>query len=177
MSRPSHTLWNKHVNTTVLNSTPAFIKAAQSWIIYRHVMRRRSDMKDYFNVYNQPQSFSNVDGFLLLKNMSSLFPASVRPVVNKHKSEPSSSQTRVKSKPTQLTLWMLQPVPLHVIQVTVLELLLGVVGNQHRDERIHVVKTLLWRKNTNYRTFNVIFWWILYTSSMKTKEEINKTCY
>lgn len=41
---------------------------------------------------------------------------------------------------------MLQPLAVHIIEVTALKLLLAVVGHRHRDERVHAVKPPLMRK-------------------------------
>lgn len=96
-------------------------------------------------LHKKAQTFSNIAGFLLLRKMSSFFPSSVRPNDrNKTKSVYGSLTVHCraeteKSTPS-LTLWMLQPVAVHVVEVTTFKLLLTVVGYWHWDEWVHAVK-------------------------------------
>ena len=48
-----------------------------------------------------------------------------------------------------LTLWMLQPVAIHIVEVATLKLPLAVVGHRNWDERVHTVEgPLVNRKST-----------------------------
>lgn len=57
-----------------------------------------------------------------------------------------------------LTLWMLQPMTIHIVKVTALKLLLTVVGHRHWDEWIHAIKPFLRSTNSgfNYKTSNLL---------------------
>lgn len=72
-----------------------------------------------------------MDGFLLLRKMNSFFPSSVRPIEKKIQFG-LLTQTQLHAviqvlRVLILTLWMLQPVAVCVVQVTTLKLLLAVV--------------------------------------------------
>lgn len=97
--------------------------------------------------HKKAQSLSNMDGFLLLRKMSSFFPSSVRPNERKIQFE-LLKQIQLHAiiqvfRVLIHTLLMLQPVAVCVVQVTTLKLLLTVVRHWHRDEWVHVVKALL----------------------------------
>lgn len=100
--------------------------------------------------HKKAQSLSNMDGFLLLRKMSSFFPSSVRPNEQKIQfkllKEIQLHDIIKVFRVLWYTLRMLQPVAVRVVQVTTLKLLLAVVRNWHRDERVHVVKALLIRE-------------------------------
>lgn len=68
----------------------------------------------------------------------------------------SSAHFSKESTSLSLTLRMLQPVAVLVVEVTTLKLLLAVVWHQHRDEWVHAVKPPLMSKTTKNRKSNLL---------------------
>lgn len=107
--------------------------------------------------HKEAQTLSNMDGFLLLRKMSSFFPSSVRPNERKIQFE-FLKQTQLHAiiqvfRVFIHTLWMLQPVAVCVVEVTTLKLFLTVVRHWHGDEWVHVVKALLIRETQVIKRF------------------------
>lgn len=64
----------------------------------------------------------------------------------------------VSPSPSSLTLWVLQPVAVHIVEATALKLLLAVVGHRNWNEWIHAVKPpLMMKTQTEHKTSNLTF--------------------
>lgn len=125
-------------------------------------------------IHREAQTLSNVAGFPLVRKMSSFFPSSVWPdernkKKNNKKTQPikTSSLARLLDHLHKgnyllpLTLWMLQPATVRVVEVTTLKLLLTIVGHWHWDKRVHAVEAPLKSKTKTRRQYTdtgLVFW-------------------
>lgn len=118
-----------------------------SWIIL-HRQRQGNRTRKEGNIYHRKAlSLSKMDGFLLLRKISSFFPSSVRPARKKKTKFSINCCSFVMwehfCNRQPLTVWMLQPVTIHVIQIAAFKLLIIVLWNWDWHKWVHLIKSHL----------------------------------